>query len=347
MDHLTAHQIIKIKEPGALFTGDKKQIHKEFRQLAKKFHPDVNKEDGMDLIFRHIQELYQWGLEMLDKGTWSIPGVIEFKDSKKKGHIHKVTYKKKCEFELGQVYIDNLNVTYIIDDQYRDLVNQAFFIFGNFRYSSDRMRKEISKYLPQFVSMFAPEGKHIGVIIKKTQDVIPLRTIFEYHQKNKIDQWDKHVAWIISSLYNILCYFEYANITHNDISLDTYFISPPYHSGVLLGGWWYSAMQDAKLMAVPYPTYDLLPLDIKKSKLADVRVDLELIKALGRELLGDRTGGRLLTMKPAPIPMINWLKHSSSGKALDDYTLWQKVLYDSFGDKKFIEMIIDLEKIYE
>ena len=40
MNLRTPDEILKIKEPGALFTGNKIVIQKEFSLLAKKYHPD-------------------------------------------------------------------------------------------------------------------------------------------------------------------------------------------------------------------------------------------------------------------------------------------------------------------
>ncbi len=39
--------------------ADTKEIKKSFRQLAKKYHPDINKEEGTEEKFKEIQEAYE------------------------------------------------------------------------------------------------------------------------------------------------------------------------------------------------------------------------------------------------------------------------------------------------
>ena len=54
----------------------------------------------------------------------------------------------------------------------------------------------------------------------------------------------------------------------------------------------------------------------------DIRTDLELIRALGRELLGDATSLRLEREKAAPRPMLDWLRLPAGDSALRDYRIW-------------------------
>ncbi len=40
-------------------SADTKTIKKKFRELAKKYHPDINKEEGTEEKFKDIQEAYE------------------------------------------------------------------------------------------------------------------------------------------------------------------------------------------------------------------------------------------------------------------------------------------------
>jgi hypothetical protein len=152
----------------------------------------------------------------------------------------------------------------------------------------------------------------------------------------------------MSGLHNMTCYLDWADLSHNDISLDTYFISPKYHSGALLGGWWYTSKIGNKIIAVPNRTYQYMPMEVRKTKISSIKTDLELIRAVGRELLGDVTGTRLKQNEDIPKPLINWLVlPSPTGSAIKDYTLWQKVLTDSFGPRKFVNMEVAAEELYK
>ncbi len=62
------------------------------------------------------------------------------------------------------------------------------------------------------------------------------------------------------------------------------------------------------MRAAPALTVQYAPFDVINHQRGDIRTDLELIRALGRELLGDVTGARLAREKAAPPPMIDWLR---------------------------------------
>jgi hypothetical protein len=238
------------------------------------------------------------------------------------------------------MYVGNSHITFLIEKDHKNLWDNAISMIKGLRYASDKMKQEMSRYLPT-IRTTAELPKHYALVLNKTPDLILLRDI-----PNTIPEWDRHVAWIISSLYNLTCYLEFAGVTHNDISLDTYFISPEYHSGALLGGWWYSCKKGDKLLAVPTDSYNLFPPTMRKTRVADHSLDKELLRALGRELLGDRAGTRLSINEAAPLPLINWLRCATSQPATKEYSLWDKVLEESYGKKKFMHMDISPESIY-
>jgi hypothetical protein len=193
------------------------------------------------------------------------------------------------------------------------------------------------------LSEFATETAHV-VVMKKTADVLSLRDVLT-HFKGRIDE--RHVAWMMSALLNIACYWQYAGIAHNAVSLDTCFISPKHHTVLVLGGWWYSRPIGGKMIAAPSHTINYAPHDLLTKKVADIRTDLEMIKALGRQLLGDVTGMRLASDKSVPQPMARWLKQAASDNAVDEYRIWKKkILHDSFDDRRFVELAVTSNDIY-
>jgi hypothetical protein len=114
-----------------------------------------------------------------------------------------------------------------------------------------------------------------------------------------------------------------------------------------LGGWWYASVIGEKMKAVPNRTYQYMPIDVKKSKIASSKTDLELIRSVGRELLGDISGIRLNQIEGIPKPLINWLQlPSPTNSAIKDYGLWDKVLTESFGPKKFVKTELTSEELY-
>jgi len=243
--------------------------------------------------------------------------------------------KKRQIFELGEMYINENSVTFSVESSHRDLFENAVKVINGIKFASKRMEEEMSKFLPKIVKTFEIEDRLV-MVLEKSPDLILLRDVSEYF-KSKIDP--KHVAWILSSLHNLVCYFGYSKFSHNDISMDTYFISPEFHNGSLLGGWWYSTELGKKMLAVPSRTYNLFPEDVKAKKGGDIKVDLDLIRAVGRELLGDPVGTKLSEMKAAPEPMISWLRLVTTGRPVDDYKIWKDVVIPaSFGGRFFTRM---------
>jgi hypothetical protein len=152
----------------------------------------------------------------------------------------------------------------------------------------------------------------------------------------------------LSSIYNISCYLKCFNICHNAISANNCFVSPKYHSVMLLGGWWYSCRKDDNIVALPKVSFKTCPPDILNTKIADHRLDLLLIRQLGIYCLGDDTGMDLLTRKDVPKSLTVFLRSSSSGDALKDYSYWQKeVLPNSFGKRRFVEMDVKGSDIFQ
>ena len=82
-------------------------------------------------------------------------------------------------------------------------------------------------------------------------------------------------------------------------------------------------------------------------KRGDRRTDRELIRALGRELLGDVTGVRLARAKAAPAPMLDWLRLPAGDSAIYDYQTWMnQVLKASFGERRFVTLEITTDDLY-
>ena len=244
-------------------------------------------------------------------------------------------YRRKHHFELGEMYITDTTVVFVIEGEHKKLFENGVNTIKNLEYDSDDMKKEMSRFLPSIVKTFEAEN-HSILILNKNPDLVRLRDLFDYFKGN-LDP--KHTAWILSSLYNLACYFNFIKLSHNDISLDTYFVSPEYHGGVLLGGWWYAVGFGKKMLGAPSRTFNLLPLDVKNKKGGDSRVDLDLIRTVGRELSDSNS---------VPKPMADWLKWESKGNAIEDYSTWKnEVIMASFGGRFFTEMGVTAKQIYK
>jgi len=331
---------IPLSNPEALF--DKNSVKSLFRKLAKKWHPDVNKSRDAVAVFAHISRLYDEAIYRLQNDIWNKKGVFEFIDIKNK--TYRVKYKYTYDIDIGTMYVSDTYVIYVINKKFEHLFLNGQNVIKNLKFSSDRMKKEVGCYLPNIAHILETEEEFV-LLFSKTRDQVPLRALLTYFN-GKLDP--KHVAWIISSVYSIVCYLKWADLVHHDISLDTCFVSPEFHSVSLLGGWWYTKPYNSSLKAVPSRTYRLLPLSVKDSKKASFMTDTQLIKALGRELFDDVSGTMLRTRSDIPGAMVDWCLLPGTDNVFNDYDNWMnKVLVDSYGERRFVKLDVVIDDIYQ
>lgn len=340
---MTATEILAIKEPEKLFSSDMAAAKSEYHALALEWHPDHNKDPRANDVFSHVDLLYREACKRLLEGTWQTPGCLTINSIDNK--TYRIRYYITFPFELGEVAIGRSIVAYLTDGPYEDLFREGakWTESRSHLYASDKMRDEMMRYLPKYKSVFLIKDRSV-IVLEKAPGLVRLRDLVEYFD-GKLDP--KHVAWVISSLYNLLCYFDFANIVHGDISLDTYFIDPEKHSGALLGGWWYARRAGERLIALPSRTVDNMPPDLWAKKEADKRTDLGLVRLLGREMLGYASGAGLRTDRSIPQALSEWLCYGTSGSALKDYEVWQRVVIPAaFGGRYFTKLDVKLSDIY-
>jgi hypothetical protein len=132
---LTAVEILAIVKPEQLYSRDEIVAEVEYRKLSGIWHPD-RKPLGSDTVFAQISTLYTKGLEKLKAGTWETPGLFSFTDLHDR--TFEVTYKKHHVFELGDMYIGDHNITYLINKDAKDLFSNAKKVIKGFKYASDK-----------------------------------------------------------------------------------------------------------------------------------------------------------------------------------------------------------------
>lgn len=330
----TAEDIIKMKKPEELFSGNLDAAKKEYRELARIWHPDVSKFSDAASVFSNINALYAKAVEKIEGGFWESLGRLKLK-SKTDSTTIDLPYLSRRPFELGEMFVAKNSVLYLIDERHKALMLNGMGHITSFKYGSDRMKTEMERYLPGPMSnyMQCDDGR-FAVSIEKKPGLVLLRDVLDFYG-GAMDP--KHIAWIMSGALNISCYLSFAKIAHCDISLDTYFISPVDHSCALLGGWWYSTKLGEQVRQVPTNTFNHLPWKVKTSKTALPQIDGELIRAMGRELAGG---------KPVPKALESWLRVSAGGNAFKEYENWGGVLKESFGPRRFTIMEVTPEALY-
>jgi hypothetical protein len=336
---------IPLDRPEKLYkVKTEKEIKLLYRKFSMLWHPDRHPNRDTSDVFAHLKGLYETGLQKMEEGLWNKGKVIVFKD--KSGKSYEMKYLSINVFELGQCYIANTFVAWVFSLDYQDLAENAVRRIENLKYANDGMKKEMAKYLPEVHQIIHTDTSFV-VVIKKEPGLVLLKDAFNY-LGNRIDA--RHTAWIVSGMYHIACFLKYNHLMHGGITLDNYFINPQTHSAALLGGWWYAHEENSQLKALSQQAIDVAPTSLINNKLADTRLDLEMIRLAGRQILGDASGVYLDKNKDIPAPMVRWLKDISAirSTAFEEYETWQrKILKDSFGVRRFIEMKITPNDIYQ
>lgn len=334
---------IDISKPELYFPPDIDDIKGLYRRMAKHWHPNYNKDADAPDVFAHLALLKKAALEKIEQRTWQEPGYFSCRLTN--GKMFRAKADAERSFDLGKLYIGPTAATFVVRKEYAALFQNAKQVIGKLRFENNKMRDIYAAHLPTQTKFYESDDAYIFVARKGKGEVL-LRDLLPSVASQK--RPDCHAAWIISRLTEMARYLDYTGISHNAITLDTVFVSPAEHTISLLGGWWYATPVGDALAYAPFEALDFLPDTGGKSIVANPRLDLEMVKAAGREILGDRGGTRLRMLKPAPAPMIQYLRTPTSGDAQKDLSDWyQKILPDSFGPRRFTELKVTYSDIYQ
>lgn len=343
---LSSTEILSIAKdrPEKLYSKD--NIESEFGTLRRFWHPDRNKDTKANEVFNHITNLHKLGIQLITQNIWNGPASIEFITAE--GKTFRIHYKKMHQFELGNLYISSTKICYILKPEFETLfVNGINMLQNQVKYPHKKFEDEFKKYMPNIILI--AKGSNIGhvLVLEKTEDVVMLQDLLDYLPDNKLDP--KQVAWIISSLSNILCFFEkVCDVAHLGLSTKTIFVSPKFHSSCVYGGWWYSRPNDTKLLALPSMLANILPSSVLVDKRAKLTYDRMLVKAIGLFCMGDKsmTGSTLVRNPDIPKPVLKWLRAIPTDSSVKEYSNWINQRDEGFGKRKFIELIVDVNNIY-
>lgn len=329
--------VLYLEKAGDLFSNDEKKLKEEYKQLIKLWHPDSNKNEKASLVFQKINELYRQALDLIRDGKWESKEYLQLKRNKEMPiSVH---YFFHQAFELGDIYICEQLIFYLFDKDKKKYYENALKRINQFVFYDEYMKKEIKQYLPQLyhhkLNYGEAENGEFYIAVKREKGTISLLDVKNFYQKNF---YHKHAAWIMSRLLNLTCYFEFSGMVHNGITIQNCFISPKNHSVYLYGGFWYTTKQKEKMLGVSKEVYDTMPPNVKSTKYADSTTDLESVKAIGRQLL-DGT-------ENVPKSFQKWLYAGCCDSALQEMERWDKVILDSYGERKFVEMKLTEKEVY-
>jgi hypothetical protein len=341
---LTADEILAIPEdaPERLFSSAA-AAEKEARKLFMRWHPDHGSGPrGWD-VFDRLKKLNKAAKRKAAEGTWETPGLLAIRGTD--GTQFELRFSRKVALEVGTMYVGRTVVAFDISTDNLDLLDDAQRSIARLSYANDPMRKEFSRYFPEVVKK-VETATGAMLVLKKTAKEMLLQDVLEFY-KGKMPA--AHVAWVLSRLLNIACYLEIqGKVSHNAIGPDTVFISPEEHTAHLFGGWWFATPLGAPMKAASQRMMLCAPPAVLQKKVGDTRTDMEMIQALGRELLGDSTGVRLAKDASVPAALVDWLQLSTHQSAVATYKDWQsRVLIEAFGPRKFVPMDLSHDRLYD
>lgn len=331
----TGNELLKINNPCVLFHNDVEETKRLYRELAKHFHPDKSSEGNAGEVFAHVTTLYNKAIQLIVSNKWEIPGELHVESESQK---YKIKYLVKHKIEIGDMYIGNNVLVYVLSSNHEKLFNNFNIAMTRFKYTSERMKEEFSRYFPRIKKTFKGKDGSFVIVMEKTEDQFLLHDVIEYYKRTTFPkEWDKHVAWITSRLQNILCYFQFNGIVHNGLSTQSVFISPEFHTVSVYGGWWYSIEYSNKMISVPSNLYNIIPPTVLADKKSKYITDGEFVKYLLRNI------SECVTM---PTEFKHWINYPASNDPKNEFGLWDSVLTKSYGERKFIQLKIEKNELY-
>jgi len=307
---MTAEQILAMRYSSEIFPAgsDLKAIYKN---LIKQWHPDICKHPKASIVFQRIINLYQT----------AVRSVTVFDD----------TAYNESEHPLGLRYLYLKDIRYVVHDKNERYIENAVSM-TKFEYRSSRIKEYFEPILPKCTSD-APNA----INIKRPATAYQLKSVLDYYD-GAIPH--KTVAWIMSRLMNLLCFFEAHGFVHNGIEIDSCFMDYKTHRIYLLGGWFYARPAGEKLIGVPQSVYTVMPVKLKSIKAAGIETDIESVKQMGRLLLGRQYDA-------APAPVKAWLDMGASDKAISEYERWEEAIIKAYGGRRWTPLDIEEQNLKE
>lgn len=330
---MEAETILSIAKCGDLFPYGEDKVKAKYKELAREWHPDRNRNPDSPEVFTKITELYRRALQLLEDGQWEKTDFVLI--GKTDGKKIALNYENSFTFELGTCYAAKTKVVYVLGSDKEKYYQNAVRRIKGLGYKDKKMKADLSRFLPEIYQTFRTNKGEYGIVLNKPEEAYPLKMVYESFGR-QIEH--RHVAWIMSRLCNLACYLKCSGLVHNGINMNNCFIAPKTHSVLLPGGWWYATKEGESMVGTTKDIFGVMPVSAKSAKKSSPLTDLEAIKLLGRQLLGETNCRKLSLDDTIPKPFVRFLTGGSGSDAYEEFSKWDKALMDSYGERKFIPM---------
>lgn len=332
------------EKAAVLFTGSRSEVHTLYRRLVKQWHPDRNRDPQAHAVFVLIQLAYKKALALA--GDPPTPHPLTFSITDTDGRVFQFRGGFGEPFILGLEAWGQRHLAYRVEAAHKDLFESFLRRVRSLPFANGDMEKQMAPLLPHLAG--APWGDGGGmVVISKDPKMLRLQDVHNHYRAQGQTVPPEHVAWVVSGLLNLACYLSFSKIAHQAIDLRNVWIQPETHSVHLLGGWFFSQPFGETLSVLPTSSATSVSRRYLEGKVAGPEADLSLVLALARELLGDRSGQRLLGNPLVPQPMSRMLLSPPGKEAIPLYSQWKETLKASFGRPRFVPMSLTSSTLYQ
>lgn len=333
---MTYEEVMSLNKAGINkeFGNKADEARKMLSGLMMKWHPDVSSHEKAQDVLMHLVSLrdslgsgghQRWPLRIFQREGGSDFGmqiISEYHDG------------------LSTVMVANHSISRMFRKEDADLAEFSARNTFTMRFADDRMRAEMTKYLPSKTKVTRLKDGSVMLTDKRRQDQLPLSDLFG--AKGPLDP--RGAAWIVSGMMNIACWLEWSATRHLGISENTVMISPEIHQVSLFGGWEFSSKPGEPLMAIPDRAARMFP-QVTAGGEPPVGAERKLIRDMYMRICGVRNISDALS-GALPKEIAAWVTSPPPEKAVDDYEMWKKALRASYGEPKFIRMGVTPEDVY-
>lgn len=325
---MNADTILKQSDRDLFPDRDEKKIAAAFRQYAKDWHPDRNKDARAPDVFAHINAMHVLALNR------SAPPAKTF--VRENGSQFRMEYQRMTTGEGCEIFVGQSSVAYLIGEANADLADRA--AAHKWTFANDQMKTEMERFLPNLVREERLQGGRLFVY-RRTPDQILMRDLLDL-TPDRVDP--VHVSWMITRMNNIACYLEYAGLSHLSIAPEFLLVSLKHHGVSLTGPVLYATKFATRPTAAPRRTLMVVPDLTRQDFMAGSVLDRRLIRQTGLELLRDPSGNRIRTDPSVRPDIAQWLSTAPAKTAIDDYAAWEA----SLGERKFVEYPTTAQELY-
>lgn len=229
-------KLLKAKRPIEFFgkLEQEDELKKEFRQYAKKIHPDVVPEKDKYIAgeaFSILNKLYNLGLEQFAKGLYGIDDPVELYKHMTplfeiaiKGETYKF-YENVFEGEVAYIFkgTSSNDIVYLkvaIDPEDNDLITTEYNVLSTLRHQS-------FPYVERKIMV----NDTNAILMREVKGITMLELLEQYPKGVPAE----HVMWMMERLLSVVGYLHSNFVVHGNIKPENIIINKENHNVTLLG----------------------------------------------------------------------------------------------------------------